>query len=268
MSAHCARHIEVEATGTCARCGDYVCDGCRHPHHEEHCQGCGDRFAHGIAFEDRRFGSVPWRALLTSRQVLLTPQVAFPGPSRVGPALTFAALNACAVGLALFIVCLIFVAKVDLPISPTFGEEGPIVLGVASALVGVGAGVLVLVMTLGMGWSFAIGLSGVGRPRGALRFGIRAAGYAAGVVALSLGAIVATAPLSLVVDPSLFDWVRWFWVAMGLVWPALTGRVFFHAARGLGLPSARAATAALGPTVLCTLPAAWWSHHQLSLIGF
>lgn len=259
----CARHPDVTADGTCARCGDFVCRGCRHPTYPDHCSGCGGRLPRGIAWEDARYGPLPWRYLLTFRDVLWNPKVAFPGPTGVAAPLSFALVGGCVLLLAIAGVGATMEAAgaIALPEAPPIG--GTLICGVAFWGALAASALAMAAMLLGL--SFGIGLLTVGRRRGLGRFGFRAASYGTAVfTALFLaGCVVATATVSIDgLDPELSHLV---WLALAAAWPPLTGRVFVYAARGLGLTTGRAMVAAAGPTILCTIPAAYLSYVQLGL---
>lgn len=258
----CARHPDITAKGTCARCGDFVCEGCRHPRYPELCRDCGDRQPQGIAWEDPRYGPWPWRFLLTLRDVLVRPWIAFPGPARIAPPLTFIVVCACLVVVYLagsgVVIALAGTHWWHLELDQSF------VCGIL-LWVPLGIGVL-LAFSAVLAGSFASGLISVGRRRGLGRYGFRAAGYAMGLwtIFVLVGGAVGLATTT--IDALAADIGNVTWIAVCVVWPPLTGRVFFHAGRGLGLRSGRAIAAASGPTILCTLLAAYMTHVQLGLL--
>ncbi|MBX3271733.1 MAG: hypothetical protein KF729_15810 [Sandaracinaceae bacterium] len=245
---HCARHPDVAADGTCERCGDFVCRGCRHHLHPALCARCGDRLPRGIAWEDPRYGVWPWRFVLTLRDVVLRPKVAFPGPARVGPASLFAL--ACA--------ALAVPAFASLVLYATRATDRAAVGGAL-----VGSALVVALATAGLvvsqALTFGVGLLMVGRKHGVMRFGLRAAAYASALWWLVFFAGVAASFAGDVPDLA--------WGALLALWAALNGRVFVHAARGLGLPTGSAVTAALGPTLLASVPVALLVHERLAWLA-
>ncbi|MCA9609154.1 MAG: hypothetical protein KC619_26315 [Myxococcales bacterium] len=245
----CARHPDVAADGTCERCGDFVCRGCRHPQYPDLCARCGDRLPRGIAWEDRRYGILPWRFVLTLRDVLWRPKVAFPGPARVAPGLLFA--------LSCFAISVIPFTLLVLDATRVFERDA-----VASALLGsvvvVALATSALVVTQAI--TFGVGLMMVGRRHGVMRFGLRAASYASALwwLVFFVGAALAKVALAM---PDVG------WMGLLGLWALLTGRIFVHAGRGLGLATRRAVTAALGPTLLCTVPVALLAWERLAWLA-
>jgi len=242
----CARHPDIAADGTCQRCGDYVCRGCRHGPHPELCTRCGDRLPRGIPWEDRRYGVLPLRFLQTLRDVFVRPKIAFPGPARVGPASAFA-------------LCVALVSVLGWAAIAYWTGEGRGAMALGHALVGsaVAVPVITAAVVLVQSASFAAGLAAVGRRHGLWRFSMRAAGYAspifwAGFFAAALGTFALGAG-------------ERAWVVELVVWALLTGRIYVHAGRGLGLPTRTALVAAVGPTVLCAVPAALLAYEMLIL---
>ena len=242
----CARHPDTVASGTCERCGDFVCRGCRHHGHAELCTACGDRLPRGIAWEDRRYGVLPWRFVLTFFDVVFRPQVAFPGPARVAPGLAFAvcSLLACVVP---FVALVFYLTRPEL----TSSTLTPPLIG---SVVVVAGATSTLIFTQAV--CFAAGLLMVGRRHGVLRFGLRAACYASVIWWIGF---FAGAGISLTLDMSELGWML-----ILAVWALLTGRVFFHAARGLGLATQPSIIASLGPTMACTLPIALLAYERLT----
>lgn len=245
---HCARHPDVEADGTCERCGDFVCRGCRHHLHPELCARCGDRLPRGIAWEDHRYGVLPWRFVLTIRDVVVHPKVAFPGPARVSPGVWFA--------LACFAVSVVPFTALVLDTTRAFDQDS-VVSAVLGSVVVVALATAALVTTQAI--TFGVGLMMVGRRHGVMRFGLRAATYASALWWLVFF-VGAAATLSLEM-PDLG------WMVLLASWAGLTGRVFVHAARGLGLPTRSAVSASLGPTLLCTAPVALLAYERLSWLA-
>ncbi len=245
---HCARHPDVAADGTCERCGDYVCRGCRHPLYSALCARCGDRLPRGIAWEDHRYGILPWRFVLTLRDVLVRPRVAFPGPARLAPGLSFA--------LACFALAVIPFVALVLDATRAFDRAS-----IASALLG--SGVVVALATGGLvltqALTFGVGLMMVGRRHGVIRFGLRAASYASALwwIVFFVGALATRA----------LEMPDAGWAVLLAAWAALTGRVFLYAARGLGLTTGSAVSAALGPTLLCTTPIALLAYERLAWLA-
>ncbi len=245
----CARHPDVVADGTCGRCGDFVCRGCRHHGHPELCGACGDRLPRGIAWEDRRYGLLPWRFVLTFFDVLVRPRVAFPGPARVGPAVAFALCGWLASVLP-FAGIILYVTRPEL----TADALGAALIG-SLVVVAVATGVLISTQAV----CFGAGLLMVGRRHGVLRFGGRAACYASAIwwVGFFIGAAASLA----------FDMSDLGWIAILTIWALLTGRVFIHAARGLGLATQPAVIASVGPTIACAIPVALLAYEQLSYLA-
>jgi hypothetical protein len=265
--ARCATHPDVPAVGTCARCGDFVCRGCADPRHPGVCARCGGRLPSGIAWEDPRAGGLGRRFLLTVRDVLVRPRVAFPGPIHTWPALAFAAL--CGLGLGAMLVAMagaLLVAESDL----LWGrlEESKAAFGLAMGLALLLPIALTVLFAIVQAASFALGLVSVGRSRGAFRFALRGCGYAQGILLLSVLVPFVAATAAQVVGSvgTLFATTHVIWIVASAVWPVLTGRVCFYAGRGLGLASGRAAFAAFGPALVCTPIAAWVSHQQIELL--
>lgn len=267
MTGRCARHPDANGAHTCTRCGDFFCEGCLDPVHPTVCARCAERLPHGIAWEDPRAGWLGWRFVLTLRDVLLRPRVAFPGPARPLPAFGFAALcGAILGGLFLVFATVLFAENLDMvqPVLDGLGAAGVVLLGFMGLFLWVG---LLLGAALVQTASFAVGLRIAGRTRGLLRFAGRASGYAQGLVLLGLLGPLALA-LADTVEDGAFETARSAaWLATAFVWPTLSGRVWFAAAKGLGLPSTRAALAASWPTVACTLPAAYMSWYELRQLG-
>lgn len=267
--ARCAAHPDVPASETCARCGDYYCRGCADPRHASVCIRCGERLPSGIAWEDRRHGVLPWRWLKTVAQMVLRPRVAFPGPARFGASLGFAAACGLAIGVLLVSIGAALLVPPDGLLRQLLGGRTPALLGLSGAFVlGVPVGFTVA-WTAASGLSFAAGLASVGRSRGALRFGLRACGYAQAITLLAvLVPFCFALPAQLVGDSRLlFQLGHASWIASSLVWPLLTGRVCFWAGRGLGLDTSRAMMAAIGPTFACAPLAAFVTDQQLELLA-
>ncbi len=254
--ARCARHPDAPATEACARCGDFFCAGCADPSYAGVCAPCAARLPHGIAWEDPRAGRLPWRFLLTLKDVLFRPSIGFPGPARVGPAFAFAALCGAGTWIACGVVIGAMAAS-DLPLPGPAPSEPAMIGGVALFLLGLIVSATLAAAAL-QSVSFAVGLRIAGRSRGLLRFAGRASGYAQGVV-LALNAIMlgVNALALLEIVPLEVSWGTQ--LAALALWPTLSGRVWLAAARGLGLPYARSALAAIGPTLLCALPSAYAS---------
>ena len=248
----CARHPDVTADGTCERCGDFVCSGCWHPTYPSVCSRCGDRLPRGIAWEDKRYGLLPWRFVLTIRDVLVRPKIAFPGPARVAP------------GLLFVVACLLLSAVpfglVTLRLAPRGLGATELSAAVAGSVALTAAGALLVVGAQSV--SFGIGLLMVGRRRGVLRFGLRAASYA--FVVSWLGFFIGAG--ASMAQPALGAATHAVWIGVLVLWPALAGRVFVHAARGLGLGTGKSVLAALGPTIVCTIPAALETQEQLGML--
>lgn len=240
----CARHPDARADGTCERCGDFVCRACQHPGHPALCARCGDRLPRGIAWEDPRYGVLPWRFVLTLRDVLLRPKVAFPGPARAWPGVLFAAA-ACAVSLVPLLA-------LNLDLAGTLERAGAVTLVSGTVLV---AALLTVTLVVTQALTFGVGLMMVGRRHGVMRFGLRAASYASALGWVAFFAVVGV--------HELIAWLDAGWVVLLLVWVIPTGRVFVSAARGLGLTTSKAVTAAVGPTLLCTAPVAMLAYERL-----
>lgn len=260
VAGRCARHPDVEASRVCDRCGDYYCRACADAAHPGVCARCAERLPHGIAWEDPRAGRWPVRLLKTFRDVLWRPGVAFPGPARPLPALGFATICGMTFATLLLIFGVVLGAEGDPSFALVMSYE-PTALALAAAL-----GYLlftggIVLVALAESASFALGLLMAGRSRGLWRFAIRASGYAQGLVPLlvlppyALNLVYLFAP-----SGGLSLAIRYAWVAVLFAWPVASGRVWYEAGRGLGLRSGRAAIAAAGPTLLCTLPAAYLSH--------
>ena len=265
--ARCAAHPDVAAVGTCERCGDFVCRGCSDPRHPGVCVRCGGRLPSGIAWEDPRAGGLPRRFLVTLRDVLVRPRVAFPGPIHAWPALAFAALCGLGLGGTLLAMAGALLAA-DSALLRGRLEESRTAFGLAMGLA------LVLPIAATVLWaivqaaSFALGLVSVGRPRGAFRFALRSCGYAQGILLLCVLVPFVLAMAAQVVGSvgTLFAGTHVTWIVASAVWPILSGRVCFFAGRGLGLSSGRAAFAAFGPALVCTPIAAWITHQQIELL--
>jgi len=242
----CARHPDVAADGTCERCGDYVCRGCRHARYPALCARCGDRLPRGIPWEDRRYGILPLRFLQTLRDVFVRPKIAFPGPARVGPASGFALAVAAASVLGWAAIAY---ATGD---GRGAGALGHALVGSAVAVPSITA-VVVVVQSA----SFAAGLAAVGRRHGLWRFSMRAACYASPIFWVAFF-VAAGGTLGLGIGER-------GWIVELAVWALLTGRIFVHAGRGLGLPTRRALLASVGPTVVCAVPAGLLAYETLLL---
>lgn len=242
----CARHPDVAADGTCGRCGDYVCRGCRHALHPELCARCGDRLPRGIPWEDRRYGVLPLRFVQTLRDVFIRPRVAFPGPARVGPASAFA--------LAVALLSVLGWAAIAYA---TGEQRGAAALGHALIGSAVAVPVITAAVVVVQSASFAAGLAAVGRRHGLWRFSMRAAGYATPIFWVGFF-VAAGGTLGLGIGER-------GWIVELVVWALLTGRVFVYAGRGLGLPTRKALVAAIGPTLLCAVPAALLAYELLIL---
>ncbi len=267
--ARCAAHPDVPAADTCARCGDYYCRGCADPRHDAVCIRCGDRLPSGIAGEDPRHGVWPWRWLKTLWHVIWKPKVAFPGPARFVPALGFAAICGALIGVMLLVMGAALLAPADSVLRQQLGGEPKSVLWLGAALA------VLLPMAASVVWSgllavsFAVGLASVGRTRGVMRFALRACGYAQAITLLAVLLPFGFALSAQLVADSrlLFRLAHASWIVSSLAWPLLSGRVCFHAGRGVGLDSGRAALAALGATLACVPVAAWVTEQQLDLLA-
>ncbi|MGE0784786.1 MAG: hypothetical protein AB7S26_03785 [Sandaracinaceae bacterium] len=240
----CATHTDAVAIGACARCGDFYCRACEDAQYAGTCRTCAARLPHGIAWEDSRAGWLGWRFVLTIRDVMVRPQIAFPGPKRPFSGLGFGLLSA-----------LLAAASVGIPVTLAGFASSRIPYEGASmgAMVG---GLVVLMLTLGVltavlaeALSFALTLTLVGRSHGLLSIGLRTAGYAQASL-LVFAILEETLRLALGRDYVVFGSV----MAVGLI---PFGRLWFASARGLGLSRPRALVAALPPTLLLTAPLAW-----------
>lgn len=234
--------------------------------HPTVCAKCAQRLPHGIAWEDPRAGWLGWRFVLTLRDVLGRPRVAFPGPARALPALGFAALCGTLLG-ALFSVyaVVLFAGNRDVvaPIVEQLGAGGIALLVVLVWVCWVG---ILLALTMVQTASFSVGLRIAGRTRGLMRFGGRASGYAQGLLLLGLLAPLGLAMANAATQGTLETARGVVWVATAVVWPALSARVWFAAAKGLGLTAGRAALAATWPTLVCVFPAAFVSARFVSQV--
>ncbi len=101
-TAVCAAHQGAQSTGTCARCGNFVCPLCLDEYSglPEHCEACREREGGGrIAFEREEGGPLSrwWR---TTKDVVLQPTRTFettrPGPA--GSALKYVGLTGVLIG--------------------------------------------------------------------------------------------------------------------------------------------------------------------------
>lgn len=267
--ARCAAHPDVPAADTCARCGDYYCRGCADPRHDDVCIRCGDRLPSGIAWEDPRHGVWPWRWLQTAWQVMWKPAVAFPGPARFGPALGFAALSGVVIGVMMLVMGVALLAPADSVLRQQLGGEPTSVLWLSAAVVVLVPAASTVVWSCLLAASFAVGLASVGRTRGAMRFALRASGYAQAVTVLAVLLPFGFALTAQLVGDSrlLFQLAHGSWLVSSVAWPLLSGRVCFHAGRGVGLDSGRAALAAVGATLACLPVAAWVTDQQLELLA-
>lgn len=171
--------------------------------------------------------------------------MAFPGPARVGPGLTFATAALLAATVP-FMGLVVYVARPELtPSALSSALMGSLVV------VAVAAGALVSTQTI----CFAAGLLMVGRRHGVFRFGLRAACYAS---VIWWAGFFTGAAASLGLEMNDLGWMT-----ILALWALLTGRVFAHAARGLGLATQPAILASLGPTVACTIPVALLAYERL-----
>lgn len=231
-----------------------------HPRHGDHCGVCGDRLPQGIAWEDARYGPLAWRYLLTLRDVFVRPRIAFPGPTQIGPALLFAALGGVGLTLTTDAVWLVLPLRFGLMSGWYGGHVWAVAALIAFALAST------TTLAFGLASSFGLGLLVVGRRRGLMRIGVRASAYSVGMLGVLLTAGVMASFTAVMVGMPR-DAVQVAWIAVAAVWPPLMGRIFVAAAQGLGLGTGRAIIAALGPTVLVTIPAALLIHMQLGLMS-
>lgn len=103
--ALCAAHEGAQSTGTCARCGNFVCPLCLDEFSglPDHCEACREREGGGIiAFEREGIGLLS-RWWMTTRDVVTQPTRTFE-TTRVGAvqrALGYAALTGAMIGLVI-----------------------------------------------------------------------------------------------------------------------------------------------------------------------
>lgn len=101
--ARCAAHEDAHATGTCARCGNFVCPLCLDAFSAfaDHCEACRARAgAQQIAWE-REGGGWIRRYATTVRDVLFRPSPTFDRaePGSLGSSLAFAAVTGLVLGV-------------------------------------------------------------------------------------------------------------------------------------------------------------------------
>jgi len=145
----CATHEGAQSTGTCARCGNFVCPLCLDALSAlpDHCEDCREREGGGrILWERPEEGSWLSRWWRTCRDVILHPTRTFEDarPGSLGSAATFTVvtggfLGVCAaalVGCLLGAVVLLMGAEGTLPGGGLDGEAGAFgLLGIACIVV-------------------------------------------------------------------------------------------------------------------------------------
>lgn len=101
-AALCATHEGAQSTGTCARCGNFVCPLCLDEFSglPDHCEACREHEGGGIiAFEREDLGFLK-RWFQTTRDVLLSPTRTFETtrPGSIGASLGYVAFTGVAMG--------------------------------------------------------------------------------------------------------------------------------------------------------------------------
>lgn len=101
-AAQCAVHEDAQATGTCGRCGNFVCPLCLDPlaDRDDWCEACRERAGGNRMAWEREEGGIWGRWWQTTRDVLFSPTLTFDRarPGSVGQALLYNALTGVIVG--------------------------------------------------------------------------------------------------------------------------------------------------------------------------
>jgi hypothetical protein len=137
-----------------------------------------------------------------------------------------------------------------------------VVIALALLLFGTAVGMAFGLLMMLQSFSFAMGLRMVGRSRGVLRFAMRASGYTHGVLLVAMSVLYSVKLWSLFGDHIAWADVLVSATIVGAI-ALFCGRVYFWAARGLGVRSGPALLAATGPTVVSAAPAAYLLHLSL-----
>ena len=170
--AVCAVHEGAPSTGTCERCGNFVCPLCLDPRDVSPlCAACRDRAGGGTIPWEREEGSWLARYWQTARAVVFRPSATLHSvrPGSVGSALGFAALTGFFLGLtvALLMGCALgafmgFASVLSLPEldASSFGGVAVIIGIVLLYPIGAPIAMLVSVMVRGLVYHGAVAAAG------------------------------------------------------------------------------------------------------------
>ena len=231
------------------------------------CVRCGSKLPSGLAWEDRRFGIAPKRFFLTVRDLMVRPAVAFPGTVRVGASVWFAVICAVLIASLVQIVGAILLMRGDALFTQAV-ENTPSFYGRAIAVGYLGALILVAIYVGAIALSLAIGQLAAGRRRGVVRLSVRTAAYSPAifVACMLLPFALVCAEYASRAETAFYFASRIAWLLVCLAWPILTARLCYWASRGTGMSGSRAAAAAIGPLLVCAVPALFVVDLQLDML--